>query len=688
MRIEKMHATFGKLREQTLTLAPGMNVICGGNESGKSTWSAFLRVMLYGVSTREKSKTGFLADKEKYAPWSGEPMYGKIEFTWQGRRCVLERRSGRGGVLQKAQISDRDTGEVLDIPEPVGDTLLGVRREVFERSAFIAQAQLPLSGDKTGELERRITALSTTGEEDLSQKLVLDRLKKWQNAIQYNRRGALPDHLARRELVRKNLEDARADAHALTRHHAEIERLREEESAAAAAMTAAKAQAARAELAYLDETERAVEQCEAQLRALEAARPLSEEQRAQIAEKQKQFEESDIKYTECSEKLQKMRAELAACPPCPTGMQRQLLIALACAAAVFTGVAFFGIWVAALAAIAAFGLSVWLLDRAHCAKCGVKNRRALREKAEERERLAQHVALGEEELAQAAELRAQQEELLCSVLRMLREDYCAEDAAAILRDDALHVQEIEAARTQLSHARVRAETAQHGRDREALSRIAEQSAETATGRSAEQLAAQIEESRQARAYHEAQSAALQARIAGRGELGALETEARELDEQIAALRVDQRALSTAIDTLGAIQAEMQRKFAPALERRAGKLFHRFTGGHFEIVQIQDGQMNLAVAERDAAPPRSVLTLSQGTLDELYLAVRLALCEQILPEDAPIFLDDALVNFDDTRMRAALTVLFELAERRQILLFSCHAREAEVARQSGIAQQTL
>ena len=99
-------------------------------------------------------------------------------------------------------------------------------------------------------------------------------------------------------------------------------------------------------------------------------------------------------------------------------------------------------------------------------------------------------------------------------------------------------------------------------------------------------------------------------------------------------------------------------------------------------------MNLAVAERDAAPPRSVLTLSQGTLDELYLAVRLALCEQILPEDAPIFLDDALVNFDDTRMRAALTVLFELAERRQILLFSCHAREAEVARQSGIAQQTL
>ena len=206
MRIEKMHATFGKLREQTLTLAPGMNVICGGNESGKSTWSAFLRVMLYGVSTREKSKTGFLADKEKYAPWSGEPMYGKIEFTWQGRRCVLERRSGRGGVLQKAQISDRDTGEVLDIPEPVGDTLLGVRREVFERSAFIAQAQLPLSGDKTGELEQRITALSTTGEEDLSQKLVLDRLKKWQNAIQYNRRGALPDHLARRELVRKNLD--------------------------------------------------------------------------------------------------------------------------------------------------------------------------------------------------------------------------------------------------------------------------------------------------------------------------------------------------------------------------------------------------------------------------------------------------------------------------------------------------
>ena len=71
-------------------------------------------------------------------------------------------------------------------------------------------------------------------------------------------------------------------------------------------------------------------------------------------------------------------------------------------------------------------------------------------------------------------------------------------------------------------------------------------------------------------------------------------------------------------------------------------------------------------------------LSQGTADQLYLAVRLAICEMVLPAEraVPIVLDDALVNFDDQRMAAALDYLLELSSQRQILLFTCQRREGD------------
>ena len=71
-------------------------------------------------------------------------------------------------------------------------------------------------------------------------------------------------------------------------------------------------------------------------------------------------------------------------------------------------------------------------------------------------------------------------------------------------------------------------------------------------------------------------------------------------------------------------------------------------------------------------------LSAGAADQLYLAVRLAICDLVLPAEkqVPIILDDALANFDDSRCAAALRYLKEADKTRQILLFTCHSREAD------------
>ena len=88
-------------------------------------------------------------------------------------------------------------------------------------------------------------------------------------------------------------------------------------------------------------------------------------------------------------------------------------------------------------------------------------------------------------------------------------------------------------------------------------------------------------------------------------------------------------------------------------------------------------------------PRSVLSLSRGTADQVYLAVRLAVCQLCLPDRPPVVLDDALAAFDDHRLALALDLLRELAGQQQVLLFSCQAREGALLEGApGVHQTTL
>ena len=70
---------------------------------------------------------------------------------------------------------------------------------------------------------------------------------------------------------------------------------------------------------------------------------------------------------------------------------------------------------------------------------------------------------------------------------------------------------------------------------------------------------------------------------------------------------------------------------------------------------------------------SAIWRSEGTIDQLYLALRLAVAKELTPE-APLILDDALVRFDDTRHAAAMDILRQEAEQKQIILFTCQSRE--------------
>lgn len=94
-----------------------------------------------------------------------------------------------------------------------GELLLGVSREVYERSAFIRQSGLAISQDAG--LERRIASLITSGEEDTSFSEATDALKKQLNRRRHNKTGQIPTLETELAETQKQIEDARALEQAL-----------------------------------------------------------------------------------------------------------------------------------------------------------------------------------------------------------------------------------------------------------------------------------------------------------------------------------------------------------------------------------------------------------------------------------------------------------------------------------------
>lgn len=188
MILRRMRANFGCLKNAELQLEPGFNIIEAPNESGKSTWSAFLRCMLYGP---DSSRRGALSDRQRYAPWDGSPMEGQLQLVHDERDITLYRRSFQGAMRDFAALYT-GSGETVSAlgPTDAGMQLTGLSESVFERSAFVRQGAMPV--DNSPELEKRLSSLLTTGEEGTSFAEAEQRLRGWQRSRRSRGRGHIP----------------------------------------------------------------------------------------------------------------------------------------------------------------------------------------------------------------------------------------------------------------------------------------------------------------------------------------------------------------------------------------------------------------------------------------------------------------------------------------------------------------
>ncbi len=124
--------------------------------------------------------------------------------------------------------------------------------------------------------------------------------------------------------------------------------------------------------------------------------------------------------------------------------------------------------------------------------------------------------------------------------------------------------------------------------------------------------------------------------------------------------------------------------------RASLLFRDLTGGAFRALQIDDdGAGAVLKGVRPDGRPVPVAGMSDGSHDQLYLALRLASLGAWIDahEPIPFVVDDILLNFDDVRALAALRALADLSARTQVLFFTHHRHLVEMAR-DNLAEEVV
>jgi uncharacterized protein YhaN len=157
--------------------------------------------------------------------------------------------------------------------------------------------------------------------------------------------------------------------------------------------------------------------------------------------------------------------------------------------------------------------------------------------------------------------------------------------------------------------------------------------------------------------------------------GALAHVERRLDD--VKKKRDRRMLLAGL--LRRADAEFRRKHQPDVIRRASEYLNAITQGRYERLALDEQEDRLVVFEAGASFSHSVKSpLSRGTLDQIYLALRLAIIDHLDAdrERLPVFLDEVFVNWDAPRRHAAFEILGNMARERQLFVFTCHPFFAE------------
>ena len=189
---------FGGISGWKVALKPGLEVICGPNESGKTTIYHFIRMMFYSRTERGKELSNH--PRRRYQPWDGSAMEGAIEFFLREKEYRLYKRFGQTPGQDEVQLICLTTASEVALPkeQDAGEYLFGISLADYDRLVCASVDGMFRTSGKEDSYAEHLLESGSSRETDHSASLALGRLEHAMEALVSKRgdRGRLVEQRA------------------------------------------------------------------------------------------------------------------------------------------------------------------------------------------------------------------------------------------------------------------------------------------------------------------------------------------------------------------------------------------------------------------------------------------------------------------------------------------------------------
>lgn len=162
---------------------------------------------------------------------------------------------------------------------------------------------------------------------------------------------------------------------------------------------------------------------------------------------------------------------------------------------------------------------------------------------------------------------------------------------------------------------------------------------------------------------------------------ALEEEYKQLEEELRELEEKNNCINLTKEYLSKAYARMKNTVTPKFTKNLSETIDEISSGKYNMVTIND-ESGLIV-ENKLGEYIPVERLSVGTIDQLYLSLRLSMIDEISKENMPVILDEAFAFYDEGRLENILKFLIKRSEKNQVIIFTCTKREKTILDRLGV-----
>ena len=208
MKIKKIKLNnYGKLENKEINLKNNLNIIYGENESGKSTLLNFIKNIFYGISKNKNGKN--ISDYDKFKPWGKEEFSGKLQYELDNGEDIEIFRDFNKKKPKIFNSELEDISKNFNVDKKDGIQFFyeqtGVDETMFTSTVLAMQEEVKLDSQEQSLLIQKLANLAGTGDDSLSYKKLIDRLNKMQiEEIGTDRSQGRPVNIVKERL--KNIE--------------------------------------------------------------------------------------------------------------------------------------------------------------------------------------------------------------------------------------------------------------------------------------------------------------------------------------------------------------------------------------------------------------------------------------------------------------------------------------------------